>query len=314
MEQQTEPGRVVAIGNFDGVHRGHQAVLAAAAREAKGLGLEAALLTFSPHPREALGRPVPPVLTALGRKLSLVREAAPEVTPIVERFDLAFAEQSPEEFAGRVLAEKLRAKVVIVGPNFRFGKGRAGSYATLGELGARLGFTTHAPELVQDEKGVLSSTRVREALAAGDLDEAASILGRPHLVSGTVVEGDKRGRTIGFPTCNLAGIVEALPAFGVYAVLVEREIEARGAGEPWGSAVPLAKGVANIGVRPTVKPGETRPSVEVHLFDTDQDLYGARLRVRLVARLRAEQRFSGLAELKAQIAKDAEAARRRLAE
>lgn len=298
-------GKIVAIGNFDGVHRGHQAVLADAARDAVARGIGAALLTFSPHPAVALGRSAPPLLTALPRKLELFARVAPSVEPIVERFDEAFAAQSPEQFAEEVLAARLGARVAVVGKNFRFGKDRAGDFETLTRLGERLGFETRSHALLGDERGPWSSTRVRDALKRGDLDEATHMLGRPHLLSGVVVLGDQRGRTIGVPTANVSAIDEALPALGVYAVLVDQEVD--------GVARALAAGVANIGVRPTVKEGELRPSVEVHLFDFSGDLYGARLRVHLVSRLRAEQKFSGLDALKAQIALDAAEARARLA-
>jgi riboflavin kinase/FMN adenylyltransferase len=300
-------GRVVAIGNFDGVHRGHQAVLASIAEDARHRGLTPAVLTFSPHPRAVLGRPVPPLLTRLPRKLELIRRVDPALVPVVQRFDLAFAALSPEAFAAEVLSRGLSAKVVVVGRNFRFGKDRVGGFDDLARLGEMLSFETRSHELVGDTDGPLSSSRVREAIARGDLEGAEAMLGRPHLVSGLVVEGDRRGRTLGFPTCNLAGVEEALPPFGVYAVLVDREGEGGGEG-----ATALATGVANIGVRPTIAGGDPRPSVEVHLFDTDRDLYGARLRVHLVARLRAEQRFAGLEALKAQIARDAADAQARL--
>ena len=316
--------KVIAIGNFDGVHRGHQAVLASVAADARGHGLEPAVLTFAPHPRAVLGRPVPPLLTNLARKAELIRRVDPAIALIVRRFDLAFAAQSPETFA-RALTASFHPRVVVVGHNFRFGKDRAGDFDELTRWGKSLGFETRSTQLVGDEGGTWSSSRVREALARGALDEAARMLGRPHMISGTVARGDQRGRTIGFPTCNLAGVEEVLPPFGVYAVLVDRENERAAAslpppsGEaerrtaPAQTATVLATGVANIGVRPTVKDGETRPSVEVHLFDTDADLYDARLRVHLVARLRAEQRFDGLDALKAQIARDATDARARLA-
>jgi riboflavin kinase/FMN adenylyltransferase len=206
-----------------------------------------------------------------------------------------------------VLLDQLAARVVLVGANFRFGHGRAGDFTTLGRLGEALGFETRSHPLVGDAEGPWSSTRIRAAIARGDLESAADMLSRPHMLSGVVVEGDKRGRTIGFPTCNLHEIEEALPPFGVYATLVDRVA-------PSGRAIALARGVANLGVRPTVAGSElARSSLEVHLFDVDGDLYGARLRVHLIRRLRAEQRFSGLDALKAQIARDAEAARALLA-
>jgi riboflavin kinase/FMN adenylyltransferase len=296
----TVSGRIVVIGNFDGVHLGHQRVLRAAADEAAARGLGAAMLTFSPHPARVIGREPPATLTRLARKLELARRVAPSIEPIVQRFDAAFAAQSPRAFADAVLARDLGAAVVVVGKNFRFGKDRAGDFDELARLGAELGFETTSHDLLADERGRLSSTRARRAIAAGDLDDAARVLGRPHMIEGLVARGDQRGRTIGFPTANLADVEEALPANGVYAVLVDRVDGAR--------VTALAKGVANVGVRPTVGQ-QPRPSVEVNLFDFDGDLYGAELRVHVALRLRDEQRFAGLEALKAQIALDAAAAR-----
>lgn len=264
-------------------------------------------LTFDPHPAKVLRGAGPPMLTTLPRKIELIQRVAPEASVAVETFDQAWAAQSPEEFAERILALKYRARVVVVGQNFRFGKDRAGDLAALGALGERLGFEARSHGMVGDEAGPWSSSRVREAVARGDVEEAARVLGRPHMLSGVVVKGDQRGRTIGFPTCNVGGVEQALPAFGVYAVLVDRVSESS-------HARAFARGVMNIGVRPTVKTGEARPSVEVHLFDVDADLYSAELRVHLIARVREEKRFSSLAELKDQIAKDAAYARSRLAE
>ncbi|KYF91214.1 riboflavin biosynthesis protein RibF [Sorangium sp. So ce394] len=300
-------GSLVIIGNFDGVHRGHQALLADAALDAERRGLSPVALTFAPHPASVLGRTPPPTLTALPRKIELIRRVQPAIRVDVVTFDRAFAAQTPEEFVRRVLLDRLAARVVLVGANFRFGHGRAGDFTTLGRLGEDLGFETRSHPLVGDAEGAWSSTRVRAAIARGDLEAAEQMLSRPHMLSGVVAQGAKRGRTIGFPTCNLDEIEEALPPFGVYATLVDRVT-------PSGRAIALARGVANLGVRPTVEPSkQARPNLEVHLFDIDEDLYGAALRVHLVARLREERRFSGLPELKAQIARDAEAARARLA-
>jgi riboflavin kinase/FMN adenylyltransferase len=301
---------LVVIGNFDGVHRGHQAVLSAASAEARAAGLSPVVLTFDPHPAAVLGHVPPPLLTTVPRKIELVARVAPEVRVDVRRFDLAFAAQTPGEFARGVLVGELGARVVVVGQNFRFGHGRAGDFAALARLGAALGFETRSHELVGDEAGAWSSTRIRAAVARGELDAASAMLGRPHMLSGVVAHGDRRGRTIGFPTCNLPDVAEELPPFGVYAVLVDR-VEP-GAGPGGETATSLARGVANVGVRPTVASGEARPSIEVHLFDRDDDLYGAHLRVHLVAFLRAEQRFGGLDELRAQIVRDADQARRAL--
>lgn len=297
---------LVFIGILDGVHRGHQAVLAESGADSRRLGLAPMVLTFYPHPVTALGRPAPAILTTNERKVELIKRVDPTIEVLIQPFDAAFAAQTPEEFAQNFLAQRLRARHVIVGHNFRFGCGRTGDPAELTRLGAALGFETRTHPLVGDERGTWSSTRVRAAIAAGDLEDAERMLGRPHMISGVVVRGDQRGRTIGFPTCNVASIEEALPPFGVYAVLVDQVGES--------GARALARGVANVGVRPTITPGETRPSVEAHLFDIDQDLYGARLRVHLMKRLRAERRFDGLDALKAQIALDARDARDVLAD
>jgi len=299
------PRRIVAIGNFDGVHRGHQAVLSDVVRDAERRDLTPLVLTFSPHPAAVLGRVPPPLLTTIPRKLELFARISPAIEVKIQRFDLEFAALSPEKFVESVLCEELGAEVVVVGGNFRFGKGRAGNFDTLRDLGKAHGFETRSHELVSDEQGAFSSTRIRQAIARGDVHEAAAMLSRPHMLSGVVVHGAQRGRTIGFPTCNLGEVEEMLPPWGVYAVLVDREGP--------GSARALAKGVANIGVRPTVETGEARPSIEAHLFDLDEDLYGARLRLHLIARLRGEEKFASFDALKAQIVRDASEARSLLA-
>lgn len=289
---------MVVIGNFDGVHLGHVGVLADArtfaARSAPALVVRA--LTFDPHPATVMGRVAPPVLTTLERKAELLRRSGADEV-VVRTFDRAFSENTPETFARELLAGALGARVVVVGENFRFGHQRAGDFATLGELGRALGFETHAAELRGDGRGPFSSTRVRAALGAGDLDEVFAVLGRPHAFSGVVVHGAHRGRTIGFPTANVDDVPEMLPPDGVYAVRVEG----------------LGGGVMNVGVRPTVAGAEAKRTQEVHLFDVDRDLYGERLRVHVIGRIRGEQKFSGIDALRAQIAKDAESARRILA-
>jgi len=295
---------LVVIGNFDGVHRGHQAVLTAVARMASAGSLRPKMLTFEPHPAAVLGRQAPALLTTLLRKAELVKRACPGIEVVVRRFTREFSEQSPEEFVERVLIDELKTKLVMVGRNFRFGRARAGGMAELERFGQAHGFDAVAEPLVSDDMGAWSSTRVRGLVAAGDVEGAAGILGRPHALSGSVIMGDQRGRQLGFPTCNIAEAPEAMPPFGVYAVLVDQLVD----GEP----VALAPGVANLGVRPTV--GAQRPLLEAHLFDFSGDLYGSQLRVHLVARLRDERRFDGLDALKAQIAQDSAEARRRLAD
>jgi len=294
-----ERGSLVAIGNFDGVHLGHQAVIEAALAEARAHGLRPLVLTFDPHPAEVLGGSTRPPLTLLERKVELIERCGPELGVVVEPFTIALSKLSPVEFARDFIVGLLGAKIVIVGENFRFGHSRSGDLRTLAEVGKELGFVARASALSGDSDGPYSSTRARAALANGDLAGVERVLGRPHALSGEVVTGAQRGRTIGVPTANLGGVREALPPYGVYAVVVDLV-------EPSG-ARSLATGVANIGLRPTVSAGF---SVEVHLFDFSADLYGKTLRVHLVARLREERKFSGLPELKAQIERDSADARR----
>jgi riboflavin kinase/FMN adenylyltransferase len=300
---------LVAIGNFDGVHRGHVEVLTRAGREAKTMGAAPLALTFDPPPAVVLGRKTPASLTPLERKIELIEAAVPGMRVVVKTFDHALAESSPEQFVRETLVGELDAVRVVVGENFRFGKGRSGDLTSLVALSEKLGFSARAMEIVGDSKGSWSSTRVRRAIAAGDWEDARAVLGRPHALSGVVVRGDQRGRTIGFPTANLQDVPEVLPPNGVYAVLVDRLDR---------SLVPraLAKGLANVGLRPTVGGGFT---TEVHLLDfggeseAERDLYGARLRIHLISFLRGERKFEGLDALKEQITKDAKKARTILA-
>jgi riboflavin kinase/FMN adenylyltransferase len=288
----------VVIGNFDGVHRGHQAVLASALSLSENRALGPKVLTFNPHPAEVLGRGSRPVLTPIDRKVELLRRLGPELEVIVKPFTPELARRTPDEFVSGVLVEELFAKVVIVGENFRFGHDRKGDLGVLRQLGAKYGFEVRAEQLVGDEEGLFSSTRARDALERGDLAGVTRCLGRPHAISGTVIKGAQRGRSLGFPTANLASVREAIPPYGVYACLVDRVDES--------GAKALARGVMNLGVRPTLDAGY---SAEVHLLDYEADLYGASLRLHLVERLRAEQRFPNLEALVDQIGRDAATAR-----
>jgi riboflavin kinase/FMN adenylyltransferase len=279
----------IVIGNLDGVHRGHQAVLHQARTIADRRGLKTVALTFDPHPKQVLHGFTPPRLTTIERRIELLRKhGADEV--VVQPFTREYASLSPERFAKELLADKLGAQAVVVGEDFRFGAERAGDLDALRALGATLGFEVAVAEVAGDEGGPFSSTRAREAIARADLAEAARVLGRWHSISGIVETGDRRGRTIGFPTANVGGVTEVLPPYGVYAVLADDR-----------------KGVCNVGMRPTVDGKSLR--VEAHIFDFEGDLYGKPMRVHFVERIRDEKRFDGLDALKAQIAQDAAAAR-----
>lgn len=296
-------GTLVAIGNFDGVHRGHRVVLAAAVARARTQSLAPLVLTFDPHPAVVLGRGRQATLTPLERKVELLCRVDPALRVVVEPFTESLAEMSPEAFANDLLVHQLSARVVIVGENFRFGHRRAGDLGTLRDLGEKLGFDAFANPLEADAGGPISSSRIRDAIQSGDLVLAERLLGRPHAVRGSVVAGQRRGRTIGVPTANLDSIAEVLPANGVYACLVDRLDSRR--------FKALAQGVANVGDRPTTGAGF---GVEVHLLDHSADLYGAELRVHLIQRLRDERQFPGLEALKVQIAADITAAREILAD
>jgi riboflavin kinase/FMN adenylyltransferase len=291
---------VVAIGNFDGVHRGHQAVVADAGRRAKELGLSVCALTFDPHPADVLGRGAPPRLTTLERRAELLARAGADQV-VVRRFDREFASWTPERFARDLLAKRLRARLVLVGDNFRFGVNRTGDRARLQELGAGLGFDVGVHAIAGDEEGPFSSTRARAAIGGGDILAAERVLGRRHALSGLVGHGAKLGRTLGFPTANLADVPEMLPPDGIYAVLVDEVL-------PNGDARAVAPGALSIGLRPSID-GAAGRTVEVFLLDFTGDLYDKLLRLHLCARLREEKRFASLDELKAQMARDVDETR-----
>lgn len=294
---------VVTVGNFDGLHVGHREILRIVTERARDRDGEAAVYTFEPHPRKVLRPHDPPkLLTTLEQKLELIEQAGVDVT-IVEPFDRGFAGQSAVEFVRDVLWARLRPEEVYVGYDFRFGHDREGSMGTLTEMGPHLGFAvTIVPEVTVGGRDV-NSTRIRELLATGQVEEARLLLDRPYAVRGLVVEGDRRGRTLGFPTVNLAPENEVLPAVGVYAghvqVLGRTEAEDMPA-------------VINVGRRPTVKPNDP-VVVEAHVIDWAGDLYGERVEVQFLHRLRDERRFPDVEALRHQIARDRDIARARLA-
>lgn len=293
-------GGVAALGNFDGFHRGHQAVVGRALERARGEGRPAVVITFDPHPARLFRPDLPPfALTSIAQRLDLF-DAFGVDAGVVLRFDRDFAALPAEIFVGEWLAERLGLAGVVTGEDFTFGRARSGDVGELARLGAAYGLAAEAIAPVADtDGGVISSSRVREALKAGDPGTAAKLLTRPFAIEGVVEHGDKRGRTIDFPTANLALGDYVRPAYGVYAVRVRLH------------GGRLVDGVANLGVRPMFDP--PKELLEVYLFDFAEDLYGRTIGVELHHFLRPEWKLDGLDALKAQIARDCDAARKALA-
>lgn len=296
-------GAAVAIGNFDGIHRGHQAVIGEAGRAAKDAGLPWAVLTFEPHPVSVFGsNPSPFRLTPFRIKARHI-EALGVDAMVVLHFDHDFARMSAEAFVKDILIDGFGAKHVVSGYDFVFGHKRKGSCELLLHMGQEHGYDfTCVKKIVDGEGTVYSSTRVRECLKNADPRGATHVLGRPFEIEGRVEHGDQRGRTIGFPTANLHLSEYQRPAHGVYAIRAGID---RGVETEW------LDGVANFGNRPTFDGHDT--VLEAHLFDFTGDLYGRHLRVALIDFIRPEKRFQGIDELKAQIAEDCETARKILA-
>jgi riboflavin kinase/FMN adenylyltransferase len=297
-------GAVVAIGNFDGVHLGHQAVIGEAGRIARSLGAPQAVLTFEPHPRHIFRPQDPPFrLTPFGVKARLLGEVGVDLL-FAQHFDRDFASKTAEDFVEHVLVEGLGVRHVVTGYDFVFGHRRHGTTILLSEMGRRLGFGVSVLEPVQREEAdeIYSATHVRTHLEEGRPREAAALLGRDWEIEGTVETGDRLGRTLGYPTANI-GLGEYLrPKTGIYAV---RAMIVGAEEEGWRDAV------ASLGYRPTV--GGTDLRFEVHLFDFDGDLYGRQLRVAFVDYLRPEAKFPDLASLKVQMDEDSRRARAVLA-
>ncbi len=288
--------QAVTIGNFDGVHLGHQAMLARLTARAASVGALPTVLTFEPHPREIFTPDAAPTrLTSLREKLEILRSLGAAHVHVC-RFTKAIAAVSAEDFVRRILVEGLQARYVLVGDDFRFGARRAGDFALLQQLGQQYGFEAEALHTVEAAGQRASSTAVREALAAGDMATAAQLLGRPYSISGRVVGGDQLGRKIGYPTANIQLKHNRPPLTGIFAVRVQ------GLDEPdW-------PGVASLGTRPTVH-ANGRPTLEVHLFNFDRSIYRRHLRVEFLHKLRDEAKFPSLEALIAQIGEDARQAR-----
>ena len=287
-------GAVIAIGNFDGVHPGHQVVINEAGLIAHDLGRLWAVLTFEPHPRRLFAPDQPPFrLTPFRAKAKLIENLGVDML-IVQRFNKAFSQLEAKDFVTNALVKGFGASHVVSGYDFVFGHNRSGHCDLLLAMGAEHGFGFTAVNAIEDDTGeAYSSTRVRDKLLASDPRGAAAVLGRDFEIEGRVIAGESRGHGIGFPTANLTLGSYLRPVNGVYAVRASLES---------GTDVPWLDGVANIGVRPTF--GGENVVLEVYVFDFDDDLYGRRLRVRLIDFLRPEKKFDGIDDLKAQIALD----------
>lgn len=286
---------VITIGTFDGVHTGHQQIIAQLRNEAAAINGETVIITFHPHPRRIVEGAAHPVqlLTTLDEKLLLLEQHGVDHVVVVP-FDTSFSNQTAEAYVEHFLYEKLHPHTIIIGYDHRFGKNRQGDYRLLENYGRQLGFAVkEIPEQLLNEVTV-SSTRIRKAIAQNDIATANRFLGHPYFFEGLVVEGNKLGRTIGYPTANLqvSDPEKLIPGNGVYAVTAAL---LPGTGS-------LLKGMMNIGVRPTVN--GTNRTIEVNLFDFDADIYGKKLRVSVQHHLRDEQKFNGLDALKAQLAND----------
>lgn len=285
----------ITIGNFDGVHLGHQALLDELRAVAQQRGLKTAVVIFEPHPREFFTPQQAPVrLTSLREKLEQFREMKVDRVHVC-RFNAHFAKMSAEDFM-HALSEKMHAKFVLIGDDFRFGSGRVGDFALMEKVGLQHGFDVRAMHSVLHGGVRVSSTAIRAALAGGKVRLARSYLGRPYSISGRVVHGDATGRKLGFPTANLQLKHNQPPLKGIYVV----EVHSDGLG--------VLQGVASLGVRPTVKQ-DAKPVLEVHLFEFDRQIYGRHLRVEFLEKLRDEEKYPSLEALTRQIALDVENAK-----
>ncbi len=288
--------RAVAIGNFDGVHRGHAALVRATVAAARSASLEACVLTFTPHPARLLAPDrAPPLLMPEARKIELLLALGVDRV-LVQPFDWALAALSPHAFAHDLLRGVIDARVVSVGYDFSFGAKRAGTVTTLGDLGRELGFVAHVVPAVRVRGVVCASSAIRALIAAGRVDEAEALLGRPAELEGKIVHGARRGHTIGFPTINVAYENEVAPAGGVYV------------GEAQLADGSVRRAAINIGTNPTFTQNGAPVRVEAHLLDYGGDLYGQHVRLAFWQRLRDEKKFDGVDALVTQIRADVEEA------
>ncbi len=285
----------LTVGNFDGVHLGHQALLEQLCAAAKVRGLQTAVVIFEPHPREFFNPATAPArLTRLREKLQFFAQMNIDQVYVC-RFNARFAQMTAVDFI-KALHEKLTAQFILIGDDFRFGNARAGDFALLEKIAAVQGFSLQAMHSVRHDGIRISSTAIRAALGAGQLASAQRYLGRHYSMSGRVVHGDKIGRTLGFPTANLQVRHTPLPLSGIYVVQVH------------GAGLGVLQGVASLGIRPTVK-HNAQPVLEVHLFEFDQQIYGKQLRVEFLQKLRDEAKYPDLATLIKHIALDVQHAK-----
>ncbi len=290
---------VITLGNFDGLHLGHQELIRKVIGRAREIGASSIVVTFRPHPLKILAPDkCPPLISIYEEKIRLFEKLGIDVLVKIP-FTLDFAKMSPEDFVREILCDMLGAKEIFVGYNYRFGRGREGNIATLKNLGEKFGFSVREVEQVSLGGEVISSTKIRHLLKDGEVEHAAKLLGRTYAVTGIVVRGDGRGKDLGFPTANIAPKHSIVPADGVYAVrLYVRD--------------KFYDGIANIGIRPTF--GKNTLAIEVHIFEFNEDIYGEEISLYFVGRIRKEKKFASAAELIRQIRADIETARRMLAE
>jgi riboflavin kinase / FMN adenylyltransferase len=290
---------VLTLGNFDGLHLGHQELIKMVMKRARKTGAVSMVVTFRPHPLKILApEKCPPLISIYEEKIALFEKLGLDVLVKIP-FTLDFASMSPEDFTKKILCDLLGAKEIFVGYNYRFGKGRTGNVRTLKRLGKQCGFVVREVEQVSFDGEVISSTKIRKLLAEGSVEHAARLLGRDYAVTGIVVKGDGRGKGLGFPTANIAPKHSIIPANGVYAVrFFVRE--------------KFYDGIANIGLRPTFD--ENRLTIEVHVLDFNEDIYGEEISLYFVGRIREERKFKGPDDLVRQIASDILTAREMLAE
>ena len=283
------PSPVLTLGNFDGVHLGHQAIFKKVIERAREINGTSIVFTFEPHPLKVLApERSPRMLNTFHGKMKLLAAAGIEIV-ICANFTRTFAEQHPEDFARDVLFKQIGVREVYVGYDYAFGKGREGSIESLKGMGRTFGFEVGVVEAVQVNDIVVSSSAIRDLISSGSVEEAAGLLGRRYAIEGEVVHGSHRGQALGFPTANLKIVNELIPSHGVYAVLAQIENQ-------------TFKGVASIGVRPTFDAGSV--SIEVYLFDFHKELYGKEMEVAFVKRLRGEEKFPSADALVQQIRKD----------